>query len=150
MGGVPAWVEEIVEAGAVAVYIDNSGFVWAHTKGSSRDDFIYTLAKCLEDFCTGIGVLVKIFHTGRRTSTGERFADALSKGNMKEVEEEMPGAVDVSGRKSRVLERWIQDPRVDRDLASKVLREVQTRVEVSVGRDYTLDMEELLRAKKLG
>ena len=49
---------------------------------------------------------------------------------MKEVEEEMPGAVDVSGRKSKVLERWIQDPRVDRDLASKVLREVQTRVEV--------------------
>ena len=60
---------------------------------------------------------------------------------MKEVEEEMPGAVDVSGRMSKVLERWIQDPRVDRVLASKVLREVQTKVEVHVGRDYTLDVE---------
>ena len=49
-----------------------------------------------------------------------------------------------------MLERWIQDPRVDRDLASKVLREVQTRMEVCVGRDYTLDMEEMLRAKRLG
>ena len=39
---------------------------------------------------------MKIFHTGRRTTAGERVADALSKGYMKEVEKEMPGAVDVS------------------------------------------------------
>ena len=143
-------MEEIVEAGAVALYIDNSGFVWAHTKGSSRDDYIYTLAKCLQDFCTGIGVLVKVFHTGRRTSAGERVADALSKGNMREVEEEMPGAVDVSWKKSQVLERWIHDPRVGRDLASKLLREVQSRVEVHVGRDYALEMEDMLKEKRLG
>ena len=143
-------MEEIVEAGAVALYIDNSGFVWAHTKGSSRDDYIYTLAKCLQDFCTGIGVLVKVFHTGRRTSADEKVADALSKGNMKEVEEEMPGAMDVSWKKSKVLERWIQDPRVDRDLASKLLREVQSRVEVQIGMDYTLEMEEMLKEKRLG
>ena len=31
---------------------------------------------------------------------GERVADALSKGNFKEVQEEMPGAVDVSHRTS--------------------------------------------------
>ena len=62
---------------------------------------------------------------------------------MKEEEEEVPGAVDVSGRKSKVLGRWIQDPRADRDLASRVLREMQTRVEVHVGRDFTLDVEEM-------
>ena len=44
-GGLPAWVEEIVEAGAVALYVDNSGFVWSHRKGCSRDEWIYTLAK---------------------------------------------------------------------------------------------------------
>jgi hypothetical protein len=70
LGGVPVWVEEIVEAVTVALYIDNSGFVWAHAKGSSRDDYIYTLAKCLQDFCTGVGVLVKVFYTGRHTSLG--------------------------------------------------------------------------------
>ena len=37
IAGLPVWVEEIVEAGAVAVFIDNSGFVWAHRKGCSRD-----------------------------------------------------------------------------------------------------------------
>ena len=59
-------------------------------------------------------------------------------------EEEVPGAVDVSGRESKVLGRWIQDPRADKNLASGVLREVQTRVEVHVGRDFTLDVEEML------
>ena len=92
-GGLPVWGEEIVETGAVALYIENSGFVWAHRKGSSRDDYIYTLAKLVEDFCAGVGLSVKLFHTGRRTSVGERVADALSKGNMKAVEDEMPGAV---------------------------------------------------------
>ena len=31
---------------------------------------------------------VDVFHTGRHTSLGERVADALSKGNMREVEDE--------------------------------------------------------------
>ena len=73
-----------------------------------------------------------------------------TKGNMKEVEEEWPGAVDVSWRKSVVLERWIQDPRVDRDLARRLLREVQSRVEVQIGMDYTMEMEEMLGEKRLG
>ena len=60
LGGVPVWVEETMEDGAVALYINNSGFEGAHTKGSSRDDYICTLAKCLQekclqDFCMGVG-----------------------------------------------------------------------------------------------
>ena len=38
---------------------------------------------------------------------------------------------------------------MDRDLARRVLREVSTRVEVQLSRDYTLDMEEMLREKRL-
>ena len=87
--------------------------------------------------------MVRIFHTGRRTTVGERVADALSKGNFEEVELEMPGAVDVTHRCSRVLTRWIADPRVDRALGRKVLQEMAVRGEVMVGRDYFLDMEEL-------
>ena len=48
---------------------------------------------------------VKIFHTGRRSTEGERVADALSKGNRLEVQEEMPGAVEISHRVRKVLER---------------------------------------------
>ena len=127
----------------------DTGFMWAHRKGQSRDEWIYTLAKMMEDFCQGVGVKLKLFHTGRRTTVGERVVDALSKGDMKEVEQEMPGAVDVSRRKSVVLDRWLNYPRVDRDLASRVLREVSTKVEVHIGRDYAMEMQELLREGRL-
>jgi len=147
--GLPVWVEEIVEAGAVAVFIDNSGFVWAHRKGCSRDEYVWTLAKFMEDFGRGLGVKVKLFHTGRRTSKGERIADALSKGNMEEVKNEMPDGVDVSEKCSKVLNRWIHDPRVDRDLARRVLGEVQSKVEVFIGMNITLEMEEMLREGRL-
>ena len=142
-------MEAIVEAGGVALFIDNSGFVYAYTKGSSRCEFIYTLAKYVSDFCRCIGVQEKIFHTGRRTSVGERVADALSKGNFNEVQEEMPGAVDVSHRTSEVRRRWINDPRVDRALARRVLNEVASRVEVVQERDMVLEMESILREKRL-
>ena len=123
--------------------------MWAHRKGQSKDEWIWTIAKMMEDFCLGVGVKLRLFHTGRRTTVGERVADALSKGDWKEVEREMPGAVDVSGRKSVVLDRWLHDPRVDRDMASRVLREVSTRVDVHIGKNYVLEMEEMLREERL-
>jgi hypothetical protein len=45
---VPAWMEDIVEAGALALYVDNSGFVYAYTNGCSKDEWIYTLAKFIQ------------------------------------------------------------------------------------------------------
>ena len=90
-----------------------------------------------------------MFHTGRRTTVGERLADALSKGNFAEVEAEMPGAVDVTHRCSQILSRWIHDPRVDRALGRRCLQEMAVRAEVVLGRDYVLDMEELVRDKLL-
>ena len=61
---------------------------------------------------------------------GERVPDAFSMGN-------------------NVLERLIHDPRVDRDLARRVLREVQGRVEVFIGMDIVLEMDEMWREGKL-
>ena len=123
--------------------------MWAHRKGQSKDEWIWTIAKMMEDFCLGVGVKLRLFHTGRRTTVGERVADALSKGDCKEVESEMPGAVDVSHRTSEVLRRWIYDPRVDRALARRVLNEVASRVEVFQERDMVLEMESILREGKL-
>ena len=47
---IPIWVEDIVAAGAVAVMVmvDNSGFVWAHARGCSRDECIYTFPNYIE------------------------------------------------------------------------------------------------------
>ena len=86
----------------------------------SKDEWIWTITEVMEDFSLGM-----------------------------EVESEMPGAVDVSGRKSVVLDRWLNDPRVDRDMASRVLREVSTRVDVHIGKNYVLEMEEMLREERL-
>ena len=98
----------------------------------------------------GMGVQAKVFHTGRRTSCGERVADALSKGKMDEVEMEMPGAIDVSARASKVLLDWIASPRVDRALGRKGLMEISRRCDVVQGRDYVMDMQEILGKKLLG
>ena len=63
----------------------------------------------------------------------------------------MPGAVDVSCRYSTVLSRWIHDPRVVwRALGRRCLQEVAARADVFLGRDFVLDMEELLRDELLG
>ena len=75
----------------------------------SKDEWIWTITEVMEDFSLGMGVKLKWFHTGRRPAVGERVADTLS-GDMKEVEQEMPGALDVSSRKSVVLDRWLNDP----------------------------------------
>jgi hypothetical protein len=93
----------------------------------------------------GIGVNVRLFHTGRRTSMGERVADALSKGNMQEVRNEMPAGIDVSERSSKVLLNWIKSPRVDRALGRKGLLEVAGRCKVELGRDYEDDYGEIIR-----
>ena len=98
----------------------------------------------------GLGVQAKVYHTGRLTSMGERVADALSKGKMEEVEQEMPGARDVSARASRVLLDWIANPRVDRELGRKGLLEVSRRCDVVQGRDCTMNLQEILRGKLLG
>ena len=69
----------------------------------------------------------KIFHNSRRTSVGERVADALSKGKMDEVNHEMPGAIDVTNRASKVLLDWIKNAQVDRTLGRKCLVKVAGR-----------------------
>ena len=87
-----------------------------------------------------LGVKAKIFHTSRRTIVGERVADALSKGKMDEVDQEMPGAIGVTNRASKVLLNWIKNPRVDRALGRKGLVTVAGRSEGFMDRD----LEEIL------
>ena len=77
--------------------------------------------------------------------------DTWSKGKLEMVEQEMPGARDVSARASRVLLGWIANPRV-------VLLEDNTKV---LGEEYwdqwdkheyivTMDWQEILGEKLLG
>jgi hypothetical protein len=51
---------------------------------------------------------------------------------------------------SRVLLDWIVNPRVDRELGRKGVLEVSRRCDVVQGRDYALDLQEILGKKLLG
>ena len=71
--------------------------------GSIKCEFVYSMAKSIQDMSEGMGVSIKLFHTSRRTPAGERICDALSKGEFKEVRQEMPDGKDISSRSSNVL-----------------------------------------------
>ena len=60
------------------------------------------------------------------------------------------GNADVLSRASEVLLNWMADPRVDRALGRKGLMEISRRCDVVQGRDYIMDMEEILGKKLLG
>ena len=93
---VPLWAREIQEAGGAALMIDNLGFVFANTSGCSTDEVIWTLSKCLATLAEGLGVQIRVFHTGRRTSLGDKVADDLSKGKVGQVMEDLPGSKNIS------------------------------------------------------
>ena len=60
------------------------------------------------------------------------------------------GNADVLSRASKVLLDWIASPRVDRALGRKGLMEISRRCDVVQGRDYIMDMQEILGKKLLG
>ena len=138
MLAVPLWAAEIQEAGGAALMIDNLGFCYASSSGCSADEIIWTLSKALADLAEGLGVPIKVFHTSRRTSLGDKVADDLSKDKVLDVMQALPGSRDVTAKASKVLLSWLRAPRVDMELGRAVLVELamQTEVEVQVGLSY--------------
>ena len=110
---VPLWAAEIQEAGGAALMIDNLGFCYASSSGCSADEIIWTLSKALADLAEGLGVPIKVFHTSRRTSLGDKVADDLSKDKVLDVMQALPGSRDVTTRASRVMLSWLKSPRGD-------------------------------------
>ena len=62
--------------------------------------------------------------------------DHLSKGEMPQVEALWPEGVEWSGKPSKVLNNWIEQPRVMVDLGRRLLIELSEELVVHVGRDY--------------
>ena len=81
---------------------------------------------------------IKVFHTSRRTSFGDKVADDLSKGKVKEVMQVMPESTDVSAKASKVLLSWLQAPTVNMELGRSVLVEMSADkdLDVQVGISY--------------
>ena len=74
-----------------------------------------------------MGGNMRIFHTGRWTSVGERVADALSKGKFDEVRQDLPHGRYVSDRASKFLLNWSKSSKVGMALGRKGLLEVAAR-----------------------
>ena len=135
---VPLWAAVIQEAGGAALMIDNMGFCYASSSGCSGDEILCTLSKALADLAEGLGVPIRVFHTARRTSLGDKVAGDLSTDKILDVMQVLPGSKDVSCRASRVMLNWLKAPRVDMELDRVVLLELAARaeVEVQVGLSY--------------
>ena len=142
---VPLWVKEIQQAGGAALMCDNIGFMWAYKNGNSRDEYIWTLSKCLESLSEGLGVPIKVFHTRRRTQLGDMVADDLSKNKLDEVQAALPEGKDISCKVSRVLLDWLTKPRVSMELGREILRELKgsSEAEVQIGVSYRTAATEL-------
>ena len=128
---------------------DNLGFVYANKAGHSKDLHIYTIAKALNDVCLGLGARMKVYHTGRRTSVGDKVVDHLSKHEMEAAANLIPGMSDVSDKLPEAVGEWIRRPLPKQDLGRKVLEELQGRFPVKLGRDYRQDLEDLVLSGRL-
>jgi hypothetical protein len=142
---VPLWAREIQEAGGAALMIDNIGFCYANQSGCSTDEIIWTLSKCLATLAEGLGVQIRVFHTGRRTSLGDKVADDLSKGKIGQVMEDLPGSRNVSDRVSKRMLSWLRYPSGDMELGRSVLLELAAKpdLDVHVGFSYRSAAREL-------
>ena len=142
---VPLWAKEIQQAGGAALMCDNMGFVWANHSGNSRDEYIWTLSKCLDTLAEGLGVPIKVFHTRRRTRLGDTVADDLSKNNLDRVQAILPRGEDISWKVSRVLTNWLTKPFVSTELGREILKELKgsSEAEVHVGISYRTAANEL-------
>jgi hypothetical protein len=86
------------------------------------------LSKCLATLSEGLGVQIKVFNTGIRTSLGDKVADDLSKGKIAQVMLDLPGSKNISNRVSRVMLTWLRTPQVDMELGRAVLKEQAARL----------------------
>ena len=53
-----------MQVGAAAIYVDNAGFVYAAAKGTSKCEYVYTMAKYIADMSAGMGVNIKLCTLG--------------------------------------------------------------------------------------
>ena len=68
----------------------------------------------------------------------------MSKREFSEVRQEMPDGKDISERASKVLLRWINDPKVSRSLGMSGLQTIATQCDVELGRDYAMEQSSLV------
>ena len=123
---------EKVRKREVVVFVDNQGSVDCYRKGwSVTCDLMNTVLRAL--FLVQSSLLCKLWVTkvGRCSSRETVAADAVSKADWKRLVSNMKEMDGVASRKvPESLLQWIRNPRPDRELGMKIVRDMGKRNEM--------------------
>ena len=114
----------------IRVASDNIGFVNAMRKGNSRCKFTLTIMMALYHVTMALNTGIEVVKTPRVSGPGERIADHLSKGKMKEAFREAASFQAEPSYIPRTLVRWLEHPQETRLLGQAIVKEMSGYTEV--------------------
>jgi hypothetical protein len=115
----------------VRIWVDNSGSVAIWRKGySSSCALCTTLVAAIGRLAAALGAVVSIEKITRRSDTGARLADDLSKGRFKQFKDNLPAdwqlPVEPAAIPAAILQ-WIADPTPQPHLGDKILGDLRQK-----------------------
>ena len=115
----------------VSAYVDNMGAVrWWYKGWAKGCNLGNSIIRALHQVTKALNVDLYIHHIPRCSCREALVADAISKGDFRVFRTLMRGAERFPRRAPKSLESWVKNPKPDRDLGDKILRDmsVSTRV----------------------
>ena len=113
------------------VFVDNDGSVRMWEKGwTTKCDLCNTILLALHQVSVALDIDVFVTDISRCSNTGAEAADALSKCDMNRFMHNMPDANIIPERVPAPLLRWLENPKPDRRLGHRILRNLAKRCSV--------------------
>ena len=111
---------------SVCLTTDNMAFFLAWKCGHSRDPYTYTVCKALETVSRALNARLEVRHQRRCSDVQTIAADLMSRGRTADIFNSLGSTPCGLGWVSRVLCRWIGDPKPTRILGTKIVAELAT------------------------
>ena len=110
---------------SVCLVTDNVAFTYAWKAGHSRDPYTYTVCKAIETVSRALNARLEIRHQKRCSDTPTTAADLMSRGRTMDIFEAVGSSSPcMLGWVSKVLCRWLSDPKPTRILGTKIVHEM--------------------------
>mgnify|MGYP001198164154 CR=1 FL=1 len=110
---------------SVCLITDNIAFSYAWKSGHSRDPLTYTVCKAMETVARALNSRLEVRHQKRCSDVPTTAADLMSRGRTRDIFEATghPSHCRL-GWVSRVLCKWLSDPKPTRILGTKMVQEM--------------------------
>ena len=116
---------ELVKNRSLIVQVDNAGSVAIYQKGWCTSCMLCTtLALAISEVAAAINCRLEIKKVMRCSTVGAEAADAISKADFIKFRGLKPGSDMDPSPVPRVLEEWVQNPREDRMLGQRLIKEL--------------------------